>query len=156
MTDMMSGVGSSGVKSGSSVSNATEHIDLLGFTLYFLPLEHPGLIDLLRKKCESGCVVRATIADSASPHVAYRDSEEKQPITLVIRINSTLQHFAPLADNSVFRFDDQMLVTPHLFATPGSAAPLTHLRRRSDEGLFSRFMDRFESVWTTTKAIEQA
>ena len=149
-------------------SNATEHIDLLGYTLYFLPLEHPGLIDLLRKKCESGCVVRAAIANPESPHVAYRDSEEKQPITLVVRINSTLQHFAPLADcenfqlryqdiplyNSIFRFDDQMLVTPHLFATPGSAAPLMHLHRRNDEGMFSRFMDHFESVWTTTNAIE--
>ncbi len=151
-------------------SNATDQIDLLGYTLYFLPLEHPGLIDLLRRKCESGCVVRAAIADPASPHVANRDAEEKQPITLVVRINSTLQHFAPLADcenfqlryqdiplyNSVFRFDDDMLMTPHLYATPGSAAPLLHLRRQTDDGLFSRFADHFESVWTTTKPIEQA
>jgi hypothetical protein len=150
-------------------SNATEQIDLLGYTLYFLPLEHPGLIDLLRRKCESGCVVRAAIADPASPHVANRDAEEKQPITLVVRINSTLQHFAPLADcenfqlryqdiplyNSVFRFDDDMLMTPHLYATPGSAAPLLHLRRQTDDGLFCRFADHFESVWTTTKPIEQ-
>jgi hypothetical protein len=150
-------------------SNATDRIDLLGYTLYFLPLEHPGLIDLLRRKCESGCVVRAAIADPASPHVANRDAEEKQPITLVVRINSTLQHFAPLADcenfqlryqdiplyNSVFRFDDEMLMTPHLYATPGSAAPLLHLRRQADDGLFSRFADHFENVWTTTKPIEQ-
>jgi hypothetical protein len=150
-------------------SNATKQIDLLGYTLYFLPLEHPGLIDLLRKKCESGCVVRAAIADPDSPHVAYRDSEEKTPITLVVRINSTLQQFAPLADcenfhlryqdiplyNSIFRFDDQMLVTPHLFATPGSAAPLLHLRRGGAEGLFPRFADHFESVWTTTRTIDQ-
>lgn len=151
-------------------SNATEHIDLLGYTLYFLPLEHPGLVDLLRKKCESGCVVRAAIADPNSPHVAYRDSEEKQPITLVVRINSTLQHFAPLAGcenfqlryqdiplyNSIFRFDNQMLVTPHLYATPGSAAPLMHIRRNGGEDLFSRFMDHFDNVWATTTAIEQS
>jgi hypothetical protein len=151
-------------------SNATDRIDLLGYTLYFLPLEHPGLIDLLRKKCESGCVVRAAIADPNSPHVAYRDSEENQPITLVVRITSTLQHFAPLADcenfqlryqdiplyNSVFRFDNEMLVTPHLFATPGSAAPLMHLRRNAEDGMFSRFADHFDNVWTTTKSIEQS
>lgn len=150
-------------------SSATEQIDLLGYTLYFLPLEHPGLVDLLRKKCESGCVVRAAIADPQSPHVTYRDEEENQPITLVVRINSTLQHFAPLAGldnfqlryqdiplyNSVFRFDNEMLVTPHLYATPGSAAPLLHLRRQRDDDLFSRFQQHFDSVWTTTRPIPQ-
>ncbi|HEX6355747.1 hypothetical protein [Actinophytocola sp.] len=114
-------------------------------------------------------MIRAAIADPKSPHVVYRDSEERQPITLVVRINFTLQHFAPLAGcenfhlryqdvplyNSIFRFDDQMLVTPHLFATPGSAAPLLHLGRRREDGMFSRFAGHFEDVWTTTKAIDQ-
>ncbi|MGH3565115.1 MAG: NUDIX domain-containing protein [Pseudonocardia sp.] len=72
------------------------------------------------------------IADPGSAHVRYRDAEEEQPITLVARINTTLKAFAPLAEcvnfdmhnqdvplyNSIFRFDDQMLITPHLFATP--------------------------------------
>jgi len=56
----------------------------------------------------------------------------------------------------VFHFDNEMLVTPHLFTTPGSAAPLLHLRRNADDGMFSRFADHFVNVWTTTKAIEQA
>jgi hypothetical protein len=152
------------------ISNATRQIDLLGYTLYFLSLEHPGLVDTLRAKCESGCIVRAAIADPASPHVAYRDKEEGQPITLVVRINSTIKHFTPLLDcenfeihyqdiplyNSIFRFDDEMLVTPHLFATPGSSAPLLHLRRLDDNGLFSRFASHFEEVWSTTRPVDWA
>lgn len=151
-------------------ANATDQIDLLGYTLYFLPLEHPGLIDLLRDKAQRGCVIRAAIADPSSQHVAYRDEEEGEPITLVVRINSTLRHFAPLTGldnfqfhyqdiplyNSIFRFDDQMLTTPHLYATPGSAAPLLHLRQGVENGLFSRFVQHFENVWATTTPITQA
>lgn len=149
------------------VTRSTQQIDLLGYTLYFLSLEHPELIRVLREKCESGCLIRVAIADPGSAHVRYRDAEEEQPITLVARINTTLKAFAPLAEcvnfdmhyqdvplyNSIFRFDDQMLVTPHLFATPGASAPLLHLRRLKPGGLFSRFTEHFEKVWTTTKPI---
>jgi hypothetical protein len=149
------------------ISSANSQIDLLGYTLYFLALEHPELVATLEEKCAAGCRVRAAIADPRSSHVAYRDDEEKQPITLVARIHTTLKYFRPLVGrdgfevryqdvplyNSVFRFDDQMLVTPHLFATPGSAAPLLHLRSLSAEGLFSRFAGHFEDVWATTTAV---
>lgn len=105
------------------ISNATRQIDLLGYTLYFLAMQHPELVEVLKKKCESGCVVRAAIADPTSSHVAYRDAEEDQPITLVVRINSTIKQFTPLLNcenfqiryqdiplyNSIFRFDDEML-----------------------------------------------
>jgi hypothetical protein len=55
--------------------------------------------------------------------------------------------------NSVFRFDDEMLVTPHLFATPGSMAPLLHLRRLGPRGMFARFSEHFDAIWKTTTSI---
>lgn len=142
-------------------SRAESHIDLLGYTLYFLPLEHPRFVEVLREKCQAGCAVRATLADPKSRHVADRDAEEDTALTLVVRIHTTLKYLRPLADcagfelrfqsaplyNSVFRFDDEMLVTPHLFATPGSAAPLLRLRRLGSDGLFARFLSHFESIW---------
>jgi hypothetical protein len=147
------------------ISGATKQIDLLGYTLYFLSLDHPQLIETLREKCANGCVVRATIADPDSEHVAYRDQEEDQPITIVARIKSTIKHFAPLVGvegfelryhntplyNSIFRFDDDMLVTPHLYATPGSAAPLLHLRNLGTNGLFTRFAGHFEGMWSSAR-----
>jgi hypothetical protein len=57
--------------------------------------------------------------------------------------------------NSVFRFDDQMLVTPHLYGTQGSAAPLLHLRRLGPNGLFSRFAAHFEAIWAHTTPIRE-
>jgi hypothetical protein len=143
---------------------AERQIDLLGFTLYFLPQQHPELVNVLEEKIENGCRVRAALADPSSAHVQWRDEEEQQAITIRVRIQSALDAFEPLMDrgaefrfqeaplyNSVFRFDDEMLVTPHLYRTPGHSAPLLHLRRMMANGLFDRFATHFESVWSDAK-----
>jgi hypothetical protein len=146
------------------ISGATKQIDLLGYTLYFLPMQHPRLIDTLIEKCEAGCRIRACLADPESSYVADRDAEEDLGLTLVSRIQTTLKYFKPMAGasgfemryqraplyNSIFRFDDEMFMTPHLYATPGAAAPLLHLRRLGPNGMFSRFAAHFEAIWTTT------
>jgi hypothetical protein len=93
--------------------------------------------------------------------VRYRDEEEHEEITLVARIRTTLRALEPLRGcgslelryqdvplyNSVFRFDDEMFVTPHLYGTPGHSAPLMHLRRLGPGGLFARFAGHFDKVW---------
>lgn len=146
---------------------AERQIDLLGYTLYFLPLQHPGLADLLRDKAKRGCAVRLCLADPESGNVLARDEEEQEAITLVARIASTLHWLEPLLEedciearfqqaplySSIFRFDDQMLVTPHLYAIPGHAAPLLHLRRLGSNGVFSRFATHFEGIWADTRPI---
>jgi hypothetical protein len=143
------------------ITRATRQVDLLGYTLYFLSLQHPELVATLQDKCGSGMRVRAAIADPDSVHVAYRDREENTPLTLGVRVQTTLTAWAPLIGqecfelryqdiplyNSIFRFDDEMLVTPHLYATPGSQAPMLHLRRLGPGGLFSRFASHFDAVW---------
>jgi hypothetical protein len=146
------------------IDRAQHHIDLLGYTLYFLPLDNPRLIQTLANKCANGCRVRAAIASPESRHVADRDTEEGLALTLAVRIKTSLQYFAPLMGcdgfelryqdvplyNSVFRFDEDMFVTPHLYATPGASAPLLHLRRLGPDGLFTRFATHFEAIWATT------
>jgi transcriptional regulator with XRE-family HTH domain len=142
-------------------TRAERQIDLLGFTLYFLWQQHPGLRDVLLQKAAAGCQLRVAVADPESAHVTWRDREEAQAITIVARIHSSLAALEPLIGmeavdvrfqeaplyNSMFRFDDEMLVTPHLYATPGHEAPLLHLRRLGPTGLFSRFATHFEGIW---------
>jgi hypothetical protein len=142
-------------------TKASQQVDLLGYTLYFLTLQHPELISTLQAKCREGLAIRAAIADQNSDHVAYRDREEATPLNLGVRVQTTLAALAPLFGtpgfelryqdiplyNSIFRFDDEMLVTPHLFATPGSQAPMLHLRRLGPGGLFDRFASHFDAVW---------
>lgn len=149
------------------ITKAKQQIDLLGFTLYFLPQQHPQLVDVLAEKCAAGCQIRIGIADPTSDFVRQRDEEEQDPITLVARIESSRRAFEPLlslpgADlryqyaplyNSIFRFDDEMFVTPHLYATPGNRAPLLHLRRLGPSGMFSRFGAHFEGIWADSKPI---
>jgi hypothetical protein len=149
--------------------SAGAQIDLLGYTLYFLPHQHTELVDLLVDKCQQGCRVRIALADPESEHVRRRDAEEHEAITLVPRIQSSLEAFAPLLDcesadlrfqdaplyNSIFRFDDQMLVTPHLYGTPGRSAPLLHLRRLGPNGIFSRFSAHFEGIWSDSRPIDR-
>lgn len=149
----------------SMIIKARQQIDLLGYTLYFLPQQHPQLIPVLQEKCAAGCTVRLVLADPGSQFVRLRELEEQDPITLTARIQTSLRAFRPLVQDctgaelryqdaplysSVFRFDDEMFVTPHLYATPGHRAPLLHLRRLGPNGLFSRFASHFESIWATT------
>lgn len=49
---------------------------------------------------------------------------------------------------SVFRFDDEALVTPHLARLVGHDSPLLHLRRFGDSGMFARFGDHAEELWS--------
>jgi hypothetical protein len=151
------------------ISAATSQIDLLGYTLYFLPQQHPQLVPTLVGKCDRGARIRLVIADPSSEHVRERDEEEQEPITLVARIKSSLRAFAPLLQcpgaelrfqdvplyNSLFRCDDEMFVTPMLYATPGHSAPLLHLRRLRPDGLFSRFESHFGSVWDASTPVSR-
>ncbi len=120
------------------ITRARQQIDLLGYTLYFLPQQHPQLISVLLDKCAAGCKSAWSWLTPNSEFVRLREVEEQDPITLSARIETSLRAFRPLVDacsgaelryqnaplySSVFRFDDEMLVTPHLYATPGHRAP---------------------------------
>jgi hypothetical protein len=49
--------------------------------------------------------------------------------------------------NSIFRFDDQMLVNQHVYGVYGYMAPLLHLRRMHDGGLFDTYISSFQRIW---------
>jgi hypothetical protein len=118
--------------------DAKRQIDLLAYAMLFLPETHPRLFDLLRGKAAAGCQVRIAMVDPASEQVAERDAEEGLNGGLVARVRTSIHFFAEgLADcdgidlrtyaaplyNSLLRFDDEMFVTPHLYATTGYRAP---------------------------------
>ena len=144
------------------IDQGARQIDILGYTLYFLPELIPEFVEVLHEKCESGCQVRLVVADPDCEQVSLRDAEEQQPITIVARIKTSLRSFQPLLDqvnaemrlqraplyNSIYRFDDEMFVTPHLYATPGHSSPLLHLRRLGPNGMFARFASHFDQLWS--------
>ena len=148
---------------------ARRRIDLLAYAMMFLPETHPRLFDLLRGKAAADCQIRIALVDPVSRQLAERDAEERLDGGLVARVRTSLQYFREgLADcegielglyaaplyNSLFRFDDEMFVTPHLYATTGYRAPLLHLRRLGAGGIFDTFAGHFEAVWATAKPME--
>jgi hypothetical protein len=145
------------------LSSASEHIDFQAYALLHIPESHPRLLDLLREKASAGCAIRIAVADPNCANVAERDEEEGLEGALSARIRIALRYLDPLRDcpgaelrlhavpmyNSVFRFDDEMFVTPHVYGRPGRLAPLLHLRRRREDGIFDNYLTHLEDVWVT-------
>lgn len=149
------------------LSAAETSIDLLGYAMQFLPEDHSRLDRLLIEKAAAGCRIRIVLADPDSQYVLERDDEEGLGGTLPDRIRTTLDHFEPLRGvegidlrfhetrmyNSVFRGDDEMFVTPHLYALRGYRAPLLCLRRATDDGVFDGFLAHFKRIWNVSTPI---
>jgi hypothetical protein len=143
---------------------AKTQIDLLAYAMLFLPEASPRLVDQLKEKAAAGCAVRIALADPDSEAVVTRDQEEGLGGALRSRIRYTLHYLADVSEqdgislrlhstpmyNSIFRFDDEMLVTPHLYAQPGYASPVIHLRRIGSHGIFENFALHFERVWVAS------
>ena len=54
---------------------------------------------------------------------------------------------------SMFSFDEQMLVTPHLANLVGHDSPMLHLRRYQNDGLYDRFSFHVEDLWSHGRPI---
>jgi lambda repressor-like predicted transcriptional regulator len=150
------------------LDQASTQIDLLGHAMLFLPESNPNLAELLRHKAAADCTIRIALADPDAPEVAARDTQEGRAGALPSRIRTALHYFADLAGqdgislhlhstrmyNSIFRFDDEMLVTPHLYGQPGYLSPALHLRRVGPYGIFDNFALHFERVWATSTSAD--
>jgi len=148
------------------LSGAAHRIDLLAYAMQFLPEDHIDLCDLLSRKVRGGCAIRICLADPDSAVVAERDAEEGLGGTMAARIRTTLGHLEPLVGthgvefrmhatpmyNSVFRGDDELFYTQHLYGLRGYRAPLFHLRRARDRGLFDNILAHIDRVWASARS----
>ncbi|MGH3871801.1 MAG: hypothetical protein ACRDSR_09875 [Pseudonocardiaceae bacterium] len=140
---------------------AQEHIDLFANASLFLPEENPEAIDILKGKAASGVTVRILLGDPDHPAMELRGREERLFEAIPGRIRMALAYYRPLVDvegiefrlhgtslyNSIFRYDDQMLVNQHIYGTYGYIAPILHLRRVAGVDLFETYMKSFELIW---------
>jgi hypothetical protein len=118
------------------ISTAGSEIVFAGYTNYFLWLEHPNLAKVLKRKAQQGCKIRFLLGDPDSDVTRRRETVENVPLTVSTRIRITLSEIEHLRDvpgvearygdehiaMSVFRFDSEMLVTPHLARLVGHDA----------------------------------
>ena len=141
--------------------SAKERIDLFANASLFLPEDNPESIDIIRHKAQTGVAVRILLGDPDTPAMKLRGEEERLYEGLIGRIRMALAYYRPLVDvegitfhlhgtalyNSIFRYDDQMLINQHIYGTYGYMAPILHLRRVEGADLFDTYMRSFEMVW---------
>jgi hypothetical protein len=141
---------------------AREEIDLFANASLFLPEENPEAIDILKKKAASGARVRILLGDPDHPAMELRGREERLFEAIPGRIRMALAYYRPLVDvegiefrlhgtslyNSIFRYDDHMLVNQHIYGTYGYIAPILHLRKVEGRDLFDTYMRSFELIWS--------
>lgn len=58
-----------------------------------------------------------------------------------LRLHSTVLY------NSLFGGDDEMLINQHIHGVAAAYAPVLHLRRQVDDGIFATYLDSFDRVW---------
>ncbi|MFB8085054.1 hypothetical protein [Streptomyces sp. NPDC055992] len=151
------------------IDEASTSIVFAGYTNYFLWQEHPRLANRLKAKASAGCTVRFLLGDPDSDVTRRREEIEGVPLTVGTRIRITLDALQRMGDApgidvrfsdghialSVFSFDDEMLVTPHLSSLLGHESPMLHLRRLGDDGLFDRFAGHVTALWEGGRAAEK-
>lgn len=149
------------------IDRAAQRIHFAGYTNYFVWQEHPKLRERLAAKSEAGCDVRFLIGDPESEVTRRREEIEAVPLTVGTRIRITLDELSRIPESagiqarhsdghialSVFTFDDEMLVTPHLASLLGHESPMLHLRRLTEDGLFDRFAAHVEALWEQARPI---
>jgi len=147
------------------LEHAQHQIDVLVYAAVFLPEQLLDLIDLLRSKAAAGCHIRIALGDLRSAKVIERGQEEKFGTGIVSRAELALLHYEPLRDcagiqvhvhgttlyNSIYRFDEVMLVNTHVWGMNAYGAPVLHLRQRSPGGVFDTYARSFEAVWAESR-----
>ncbi|MGK5520753.1 XRE family transcriptional regulator [Micromonospora sp. URMC 107] len=145
------------------LSEAQERIDVLVFSGTFFAQTQPRVARMLADRLSVGVQVRLCFGDPSSDAVAVRDREEQLGGTLGAKIRAALTYYRELAGvdgceirlhpttlyNSLFRYDDEVLVNPHAYGEAASANPTFHFRRLDGGGLFEHYVNSFDRVWAT-------
>jgi hypothetical protein len=145
--------------------SAQERIEVLVYSGIWMPDQNPRLAALLRQKASDGVQVRILLGDPDCADVARRGAEEGIGDSMAAKVRSVLVHYADLADapdvavrlhattlyNSLYRFDDELLVNAHVYGFPAAHAPVLHLRKLSAGVLFDTYTESFKKVWGSAR-----
>lgn len=147
------------------VNDATQAVEILVHAALFL-VERPRFIRDLTTKAEAGAQIRLLFGDPGDESVALRGEEEQLGGgILAARVRNALTYYRPLRNvegveirfhnttlyNSVFRFDNEMIINTHIYGIQGAHAPALHLRRLPTGNLFETYRESFQTAWNRSK-----
>ena len=142
------------------IDGAVEQIGILAYAGLFLPEQQPRLVAALKSKAQAGAQVRILLGKPTSLAVAQRGADESIGDAMASKIFNVLAFYSKLRGvegveirfhdttlyNSIYRFDDEMLVNTHVYGVPAAHAPVLHLRRLSGGELFETYAASFDHV----------
>jgi hypothetical protein len=149
----------------SLLRTASDNVDILVYAGLHLPEANPTWVKELQARCDESVRVRIAFGDPDSPQVQSRGDEEGVGPGMAARINYALAWHRALIGhpgvsiafhstvlyNSILRFDDEMLVNPHIYSMPAFRAPVIHLRRVQGGPLFDTYTECFERIWAGSR-----
>ena len=151
----------------SLLHGAHDSVDLLVYAGLHLPEANPSWAKEIQQKCDEGTHVRIAFGDPNSEQVRARGDEEGVGAGMGARINYALAWYRPVLGspnlavrfhstvlyNSILRFDDQMLVNPHIYGMPAFRAPVMHLRKIDGGPLFGTYAECFDNIWANARPL---
>ena len=146
------------------IASTHEALDVLTYAGTFL-FEQYDIVSVLRDKSAQGVRCRFLIGDESSKTVKRRAIEEGTPGGLEGRIQLHRRYLREVVGlpgvevrthsttlyNSLFRFDQDLMVNGHAFGEPAGHSPVLHLRRVPGGRVWDHYMRSFETVWTSGK-----
>ena len=150
------------------LESTEHHIDVLVYAGLFLVDTHPDFPGLVAQSASEGLEARLLYGRPDSDVVTWRGQEERIGAHLSARIHLALASVESLIGsqgvairlhetvlyNSIYRFDDQMLVNTHVVGSPAPQNPVIHLRRVPGGHLFEHYLRSFDRVWEMSKPLE--
>lgn len=154
----------------SLIDNAVSQIDILVYAGLFLLDSHPDFAEDLADKAAAGAQVRILLGDPTSEALRQRGEEEGIGDDLAARARLSMKYLLPatrtpgvelrqhstILYNSIYRFDDDLLVNPHVFGAPAGQNPMMHFRYVPGARTFRHYLRSFDRVWelgTPTQAV---
>jgi len=147
--------------------SAGREIGVLSRSALFLA-EDADVLAVLGRKARTGVGVRICLAHPAGPCVPERGAEHGTGEGGAARVRRALDLYAPLREsggvqirlhratmyNSIYRADDQLLVSQHAYGIPVERAPVFHLRRIEDGEMVATYLESFERIWVGALQLE--
>ncbi|MBA8827085.1 hypothetical protein FHX42_004469 [Saccharopolyspora lacisalsi] len=141
------------------IAGVQEQMDVLVFSGQFLVEQH-NILPIVKRKVDQGVRFRFVVGDENSTAVIQRAMEEGTTGGLEGRIQMMRRYLSEVAGipgvevythgtilyNSLYRFDDQLLVNGHAFGALAGQNPVMHLRRLSGGLMWQHYMKSFERV----------
>jgi hypothetical protein len=127
--------------------------------------KEPGVLGLLADRAGAGARVRICLRSPGAPVVAGTGegtgdagaAEIREALALfgVLRENGAeIRLHRAVLYNSIYRADEQLLVTQHVFGTLGEREPILYLRSAANGDMATTYLDVFERIWVVALPVE--